>query len=259
MQVCVAQWERACLQCRSRRRLRFSPWVGKVSWRLAWQPTPVFLPGESHGQRSLEGYSPQSTGLQRAGHDWSDSAHTCKVFAYKHTIAYGILFFLFLFYTVNVPIFSSCHQTKNAWASLRIFTTGHILTFFKWLSWYVFILWQNFLNSSSGVKISRLLLVPDAASLEKFKIYTSRFFSLWSQCKNFLQMKMWANPDEFPDSVYQGLLLSFASFVRLLLPSEVDLGHRASYGLEDPQLTSQEGWQDLQATICYFFLISPMM
>ena len=34
------------------------PWVGKIPCRRAWQPTPVFLPGESHGQRSLEGYSP---------------------------------------------------------------------------------------------------------------------------------------------------------------------------------------------------------
>ena len=33
-------------------------WVGKIPWRRAWQPTPVFLPGESHGQRSLAGYSP---------------------------------------------------------------------------------------------------------------------------------------------------------------------------------------------------------
>ena len=37
---------------------RFDPWVGKTTWRRAWQPTPVFLPGESHGQRSLVGYSP---------------------------------------------------------------------------------------------------------------------------------------------------------------------------------------------------------
>jgi len=36
----------------------FSPWVGKIPWRRAWQPTPVFLPGESHGQRSLVGYRP---------------------------------------------------------------------------------------------------------------------------------------------------------------------------------------------------------
>ena len=36
----------------------FSPWVGKIPWRRTWQPTPVFLPGESLGQRSLAGYSP---------------------------------------------------------------------------------------------------------------------------------------------------------------------------------------------------------
>ena len=33
----------------------FDPWVRKISWRRAWQPTPVFLPGESSGQRSLAG------------------------------------------------------------------------------------------------------------------------------------------------------------------------------------------------------------
>jgi len=37
---------------------RFDPCVGKIPWRRAWQPTPVFLPGESQGQRSLAGYSP---------------------------------------------------------------------------------------------------------------------------------------------------------------------------------------------------------
>ena len=42
--------------CQCRRR-EFDPWVGKIPWRRAWQPTPVFLPGESHGQRSLVGYS----------------------------------------------------------------------------------------------------------------------------------------------------------------------------------------------------------
>ena len=37
---------------------RFDPWIRKIPWRTAWQPTLVFLPGESRGQRSLEGYSP---------------------------------------------------------------------------------------------------------------------------------------------------------------------------------------------------------
>ena len=55
--------ESAC-QCR---RLRFSPWVRKIPWRRKWQPTQVFLPGKSHGQRSLAGYSPR--GHKRVGHD----------------------------------------------------------------------------------------------------------------------------------------------------------------------------------------------
>ena len=36
----------------------FDPWVRKIPWRRKWKPTPVLLPGESHGQRSLAGYSP---------------------------------------------------------------------------------------------------------------------------------------------------------------------------------------------------------
>ena len=47
------------------RRPGFDPWVGKIPWTKEWQPTPVFLPGEFHGQRSLVGYSPQ-------GHKESD-------------------------------------------------------------------------------------------------------------------------------------------------------------------------------------------
>ena len=45
-------------QWRRHMRLRFDPWVMKFPWRRKWQPTPKFLPGESHGQRSLVGYSP---------------------------------------------------------------------------------------------------------------------------------------------------------------------------------------------------------
>ena len=46
------------MQCRRHRRRGFNPWIGKSPWRRAWQPTLVFLPGESHGQRSLTVYSP---------------------------------------------------------------------------------------------------------------------------------------------------------------------------------------------------------
>ena len=47
--------EPAC-QCRTHKRCGFDPWVGKIPWRRAWQPIPVFLPGESHGQGSLADY-----------------------------------------------------------------------------------------------------------------------------------------------------------------------------------------------------------
>ena len=39
-------------------RYRLDLWVEKISWRRKWQPTPVFMPGKFHGQRSLVGYSP---------------------------------------------------------------------------------------------------------------------------------------------------------------------------------------------------------
>ena len=44
-----------CLQCG---RPDFDPWVRNIPWRRKWQPTPVFLPGECHGRKSLVGYSP---------------------------------------------------------------------------------------------------------------------------------------------------------------------------------------------------------
>ena len=50
--------EPAC-QCRRQKRCWFNPWVGKIPWRRVWQPAPIFLPGESHGQRSLAGYHPE--------------------------------------------------------------------------------------------------------------------------------------------------------------------------------------------------------
>ena len=41
-----------------KRRREFNAWVGKIPWKSKWQPTPAFLPGKFHGQRSLAGYSP---------------------------------------------------------------------------------------------------------------------------------------------------------------------------------------------------------
>ena len=53
----ASRQEPAC-QFRRPKRPGFNPWVGKIPWRKAWQPTLVFLLQESHGQKSLAGYSP---------------------------------------------------------------------------------------------------------------------------------------------------------------------------------------------------------
>jgi len=53
----VSGKELAC-QCLRLKKSRFDSWVGKIPWRRAWQPTPVFLPGKFQGERSLVGYSP---------------------------------------------------------------------------------------------------------------------------------------------------------------------------------------------------------
>ena len=57
----------------------FNPWVRKIPWRRAWQPTPVFLPGKSHGQECLVGYSPWG----RKDSDMTEvtwHAHTCILY-----------------------------------------------------------------------------------------------------------------------------------------------------------------------------------
>ena len=73
-------------QYRRHRRCEFDPWVGKLSWRRAWQPTPVFLLGESHGQRSLAGYSP--CGPKQS--DTTEQLCTCvHVHTHTHTQSFG--------------------------------------------------------------------------------------------------------------------------------------------------------------------------
>ena len=70
------RWQRICLQCG---RPGFDPWVKKIPWRRVCQATPLFLPGEFHGQRNLVGYSPwgckEPDGIERLTH----TTHTYSV------------------------------------------------------------------------------------------------------------------------------------------------------------------------------------
>ena len=76
--------ESAC-QCRKcRRRHRFDPSVGKILWKRKWHPTPVLLPGKSHGPRNLAGYSPW-------GHKELDSVeHNTAAYAPKIHVIYCV-------------------------------------------------------------------------------------------------------------------------------------------------------------------------
>ena len=69
---CGASGREPACQCRRPKRCRLDSWVGKIPWRRARQPTSVFLPGESRGQRGLMGYLP--CGHQEVGHAWRDWA-----------------------------------------------------------------------------------------------------------------------------------------------------------------------------------------
>ena len=66
---CAASGKKLACQYRGHKRCKFYSWIGKIPWRRAQQPTPVFLPGESHGQRSLVGHSPW--GCKELGHELS--------------------------------------------------------------------------------------------------------------------------------------------------------------------------------------------
>ena len=59
----------------------FDPWVGKIPWRRKWQPTPVLLPGESHGGRSLVGYSPWG----RKESDTTERLHFTSLYSYTQS------------------------------------------------------------------------------------------------------------------------------------------------------------------------------
>ena len=71
-QVALVVQNLSACQCKRRKRSRLDPRVGKIPWRRAWQPTPVFLPGDP---MDTGAWWLQSIGPHRVGHDWSDLAH----------------------------------------------------------------------------------------------------------------------------------------------------------------------------------------
>ena len=81
--------EESVCQNKSGRRRRFDPWVGKSPWRKKWQPTPVFFPEKSHGQRSLAAYSPW-------GHKELDTTEWLSMHTYNDIMLYPVTLLTFL-------------------------------------------------------------------------------------------------------------------------------------------------------------------
>ena len=90
-------------QCRRCMRREFSPWIMKIPWRRASQPTPVFFPEESHGQRSLEDYSSQ-------GHQGSEMTEATQKSSYYISISslYTPIYLYFPFYFQFCTSFLIC-------------------------------------------------------------------------------------------------------------------------------------------------------
>ena len=84
--------------------------LGRFPWRGKWQPTPVFLPGESHGQRSLEGYSPW--GHKSVGHDLATKQQ-------QQTVLKILVSFYTRMPTSNFYM-PYCHLTKMLFSSQQI-------------------------------------------------------------------------------------------------------------------------------------------
>ena len=89
----VPRWLSGKGSARKRRRVKrlgFTPWVRKIPWRRKWQPTPVFLPGKSHGQRSVsKSMRPSPWGLNESDMTEWLSTHRCIADSLRCT---GILF-----------------------------------------------------------------------------------------------------------------------------------------------------------------------
>ena len=137
IKVTLSGKESAC-QCRRLRRWRLSPWVGKVSWRRVWQPTPAFLPGKSHGQRSLVGYSPW-------GFEEWDMTEWLKISMHTHTHMCECLYKWRALTQVGLRYQSQCQfpgcSRSYTWA-LPGRPVGRKEGRLFWISLYCFLQWQ---------------------------------------------------------------------------------------------------------------------
>ena len=112
---CSTSGKEPVRQCRRHKRHGFHPWVWKIPWRRAWQPTPVLFPGDSYGWGA---WQVMIQGSQRIRHDWSDLAcmHTCMHAYWRQKYQTRPFFFLVeeLFFKEE----SWMKQMNGKWCSL---------------------------------------------------------------------------------------------------------------------------------------------
>ena len=115
--VCTSGKEPA-RQCRRPKRQGFNPWVRKISWRRAWQPTPVFLPRES--PRAEEHGRLQSMGSQRVRHDWATKHSTGRrennsFFRVKKTVSISLKLHLWHCKSASILLVVFLEGTRGRW------------------------------------------------------------------------------------------------------------------------------------------------
>ena len=141
----MAQWWRIHLQCRRCKRSAFYPWIGKIPWSRNWQPKPVFLPGKSHGQRSLAVYSPWS--CKTVGHNLvTKQTKSTQIIANLSLISRIVEKFLMLIIFSIVIAFRESWILKGSYSTI---CSGiiHFLSFqIKTICFTWYFLWLVFLT-----------------------------------------------------------------------------------------------------------------
>ena len=207
--------QRVCLKCGTP---RFDPWVEKILWRRKWQPTPVYLPGKSHGQRSLAGCSPW-------GHKDSHTTewlHFHLDYGPPGSSVHGIFPARILVWVAiscsrgsSQPRDQTCVSCIGRW-SLYHWATREAL--FHYYHIYKHILVKIYSNHSSHFEITCLI------SSESFVCYRSHFNSIHlpfiegterTVRYDFSVAGTWHQAREHSHSVWQPMVSDSAGFSRI--------------------------------------------
>ena len=130
-----------CLGCHSQ--CRFNPWVRKIPWRRKWQPTPVFLPGTPHGQKSLEGYSPQGRKESNTT-EWLHTHNYPRAMVINRTYAKRTYFLVCALKRPSPGTFESLHSLNEA---------REVIQFCDYFPPYVVFFFFSFLTPCSWGKL----------------------------------------------------------------------------------------------------------